>query len=164
MTDNVVTHARFRLGPEVMENLRGLGVEVIHDFPPDETMGLKEPQYGETVLGTMTDEEYSVFVEIWQCQNEMTTMMKDITARKLHRAADLVATSDTPTDFIQNIKDDAQVIYQTPEEAQRSFYLQAKIAFLKGLLYWQLGEKYNCHEFKSGVRNKRRFVRKERRY
>jgi hypothetical protein len=161
---DVVTHARFKLDKDGLDRLKQMGVEVLTDLPSDDEMGLQEPQYGEQVLGNLTDEEFTIFVDIWRVQNEMTDIMKAITARKLHEAGDLVATSDSPQQFIESVQQNSHVVYQTADEAKRSFLLQAKLNFLKGLFYWQMGEKYDCHDYKLGVRSKRRFVRKERRY
>lgn len=165
--DNVVSHARFKLDPSGVEHLRSMGVQILSDFPSEEELGLVPPDTanGEQVLGTLTDDEFSVFVGIWNTQAELANIGKAITSRKLHEAAEKALTSESPQAFIEDVRSGMTgMIWSDEEEAALSFQLQAKLTFLKGLLYWTLGERFNCHQFKTGVRTGRRFVTKERRY
>lgn len=163
---NVVSHERFKLDPAGVEHLRALGVEIKSDFPDEKTLGLIDPQFseGEKVLGTLTDEEFAVFVEIWRCQAQLSNIGKTITSRKLREAADMVMDTENPQDFLNDVKENARKPYTDDEEAAVVFELRAKMTFLKGLFYWQMGEKYDCHAYRTGIRSGRRFVLKDRRY
>jgi len=161
---DVVTHSRFRLNTLDTETLRGMGVEVLTDFPSDADLGINDPKYGEEVLGTLSDEEFSIFVELIEVNREIETMQKGITSRKLREVADRIQEDgDLTRAAFSAVTEVTKNLFETDEDEQRYFMLSAKAALLKSTFYWVLGEKFECHQWRCGVRSKRRFVKTERR-
>lgn len=161
---DVVTHSRFRLNEIDTETLKGMGVEVLTDFPSDADLGLADPKYGEEVLGTLTSEEFSIFVEFIEVSREIETMQKGITSRKLREVADRIQEDgDLTAAAFSAVSEVTKNLFDKDEDEQHYFWLSAKAALLKSTFYWVLGEKFECHQWRCGVRSKRRFVRIERR-
>lgn len=158
---NVVTHSRFQLDKIDADTLKGMGVEVLTDFPSDAELGIPGIKAGEIVLGTLTEEEFSIFVEMVELTSEIEGIQKAITARKLHEAAEKLvmqegnlfeAASETVGDALGNL-------FQDEDEEMQFFTATAKLNLLRSTFYWVMGEKHNCHNYRTGVRTNRRFVR-----
>lgn len=157
----VVTHSRFQLDKIDADTLKGMGVEVLTDFPSDEEIGLSGINPGEVVLGTLTDEEFSIFVEMWELQSQMQQTVKDITARKMRETADKLANQggDLLKAAAASLEGIEANLFQDEEECIGYFTAQAKLNLVRSTFYWVLGDKYNCHDYRCGVRSGRRFVR-----
>jgi hypothetical protein len=62
---------------------------------------------------------------------------------------------------------DAKLIMDetVPEEIGKEVHrLWRKTELLKNLLYWQVGERFDAHEYVMGVRTLRRVIRGQRKY
>lgn len=166
MTAEVLTSTRFGLDASALDRLRGAGVKVavVDAFPSDDEIGLLDPQAGEVVLGTLDDDDFAAFVELWRVSNELGDMVKAMTARQLKAAADDVEHSASPSEWVDNVNKRVQTTLMDDEEAKRFFELSARSNMIKAVLYYDLSTRFDCHEYEIGVRSRRRFVRKDRRY
>ena len=166
MSAEVLTSVRFGLDASALDRLRGAGVkvDVVDAFPSDDEIGLVDPQAGEIVLGTLTDDDYAAFVELWRVSNEVSDMVKAMTARQLKAAAEDVEHSVSPAEWVDSVQKRVQDSYMDGEEAKHFFELSARSNMIKAVLYYDLSTRFDCHEYEIGVRSRRRFVRKDRRY
>lgn len=157
---NVVTHSRFQINELDAETLKGMGVEVLTDFPSDADLDLSDPEYGEEIVATLTTEEFSIFVEMAAISDEIATIRNSIISRKLREVADKVlANNDLAETAMDAAKKATEELFETEEDEARFFQLTAKMNLLKSTFYWVLGERYQCHAFRCGVRTRRRFVK-----
>ncbi|QIG76115.1 hypothetical protein EVC24_094 [Rhizobium phage RHph_I4] len=161
---NVVTHSRFQLNAIDAETLKGMGVEVLSDFPSDAELGLTNPEFGEEVLCTLSVEEFSIYVEMAQIGKEIERITKGITARKLREVADRMQGDEDLMDAaVAGVENATKNFFESDEEEDHFHTLNAKFSLLRSTLYWVLGERYNVHSWRCGVRTKRRLVKIEKR-
>ncbi|AHC30478.1 hypothetical protein CC53_gp061 [Rhizobium phage vB_RleS_L338C] len=160
----VVTHSRFQLSDINAETLKGMGVEVLADFPSDADLGLTTPAYGEEVLGTLSVEEFSIFVEMNHLSKEIERITKSIAARKMREVADrMEGDDDLMSAAVMGVESAGKNFFDNEEEEDHFHTLNAKFALLRSTLYWVLGERYHVHSWRCGIRANRRFVKVEKR-
>jgi hypothetical protein len=161
---SVVTHARFQLDKIDAETLASMGVEVLHDFPSDDDLGLENTKSGEKVVGTLTEEEFSLYVDMIETSTQIQNIGKAISARKMREIADQMEKDGdimkVATEAVQHARDH---MFESDEAEAQFFRLQSRMSLMSATFYWIMNEKYDCHGFKSGVRTKRRFVTKGKR-
>jgi hypothetical protein len=159
MSNIVATHARF--GTNV-QHLRDLGVEISvhHDDADLSDIQLEEPKYGEMLLGTVTDDERQMFIDLYRANVEMEGLTREYMGAAITRLGDAIRTSDRHKPFHEAVREDAASLdFGGPDNQLAFFRLQQKINVLKSMLYWSLGERFDAHDWSIGIRSKWRAVK-----
>lgn len=164
--EKVVTHARF-VGrapdapapqPFDIEQLRRVGLVTSETAEAMDGLNLREPQFGEVVVGTLTTDEATVYVALHNATAEKTRLERSVGGDFLVRAGEKIKAS-TEDDFSVNPED-----VVTEEEAVSLFRSQRKAESLKAILYWQISERLGYHDWFLSVRSKSRIVRLNRKW
>jgi hypothetical protein len=170
---NVVTVDRWSLTSENLARLREDGLTVHRTFPTDAELGLPEPCYGEQIVGTLTDDEFSLFVEYALCAKQMSDMAKTevvgavkLVGQKLIDLSDQMQNLDPSkmsekdmNDMLQKLK----TIDPREEQIKTLHRLEAKKDMIKNIFYWNVHERFDLHDWSTGVRSGRRFVKLKKR-
>ncbi len=153
--ENVIIPEAFkaRIDADTLEGLKSSGAITSNPLPIDK-LELKEVGYGDHVLGTLTDEEAELYTAYHSAALELEDIKRDLAAGSLERAADAVR-NKTEDKFnpVQNITDELD---------RKGARLSRRAQYLKTLFYFTMCEKYNCHEYRVGVRSGRRFVKNKK--
>lgn len=157
MKTNVFMPAAFagRADADTLSRLREQGV-VTGVLVLDESE-LKEPEYGEETIGTLTDDEAQVYAAYCEAHKTLRELQRKVGAELLHRMGDAVA-QQKEKEMFEN---------EPPlnEEAAHEFHrLVRKVEYLKSMFFWIIGEKYKAHDFTLGVRTKRRIIKGRRKW
>lgn len=157
MKPNVVMPAAFaaRTDAETLASLREQGV-VTGTLVLDETT-LKEPEYGEEIIGTLTEEETQLFAAYREAHATLQELQRKVGAELLHRMGDAIAQQKEKEMF-----DNAPPIQDS--EAKEFHRLMRKVEYLKAMFFWVIGEKYKAHDHILGVRTKRRIIKGRRKW
>lgn len=148
----VLTSSRFLSGEQVAA-LRERGV-VVTEKADASKLDLPEPKYGETVLGTLTEDEACLFQDLYNVKEELEGYGRELSASAFTALGQAIR---------QNKTDDLESTI-SEEQAKHYFALQQKAEMLHAVLYWGLGERLDAHEYRLGVRSRFRVVRLQRRY
>ena len=166
MNSNVVTHDRFG-GAETVERLRQAGVKV-EDLLTDEQvaeMGLKEPAYGETLVGECTNEEAAMFYALWCEQADLEDRSRTLMGTILARLGTDIKDSDRGKPMSELLGEGrVEMSFNTEEEGELYFRVQQRVAHLHATFYWAVGERLSRHRDRLGVRSGMRLVTLQRRY
>jgi hypothetical protein len=154
MSAQILTSAKF-LNEKTTEQLKSLGIEISAKVQL-EALDLPEPAYGEEVMTELDEDEALLFAELYHLNEALDAKRRDYMAESLAKlGSSLRERSErdlTPENFRMS---DAQ-----EKEVHR---LQQQASMLHAMLYWRLGERLDCHEFRMGVRSRGRVVKLERR-
>ncbi len=156
--ENVIVPEAFkpRMDKEKLTALEESGAVSSNPLPIDK-LELPEVGFGDHVLGTLTDEEAELFTGYYDAAQELDDLGREVGANFFANAADAIRNKTEEKAFSGGMQ-------LTDEEASKIFKLQRKVEYLKSLFYWYMCEKYNCHEYKVGVRSRRRFVKNKKMY
>lgn len=164
---NVVTHANFALPEEQLEKLRGAGVDVSTKLTQSQIdeLGLKEPQYGETTAGELTDEEATLYYALWQSKQSVEDRTRTLVGDAITKVGGEIRDSDR-SKSMQDVLDDGEIKmdFVNDEAAEEYFAVQQKSSYLHALFYWTVGERLGKHSYRLGVRSRLRVVSLEKRY
>ena len=123
-----------------------------------EDFKLPEPSYGEQVVGTLTQDELGLFLEYSRVAEELDDLGREMGSASYIKIAEAIR-NKSETELA---KDPNSII--TPEEAGRVFKLNRRVTTLHSLLFWHLGEKYECHDHTLGIRSRGRVVKGGRKW
>ena len=142
-----------QINESTIEQLKAAGI--ITDTNPGgiDDIKLNEPQYGETIVGTLTDEEALLFMAFYGAKAELDDLGRELNANTLIGVG---------TKLREKPKDDDDFgvsDFVLPEQAAAYFRAERRMEYAKAQLYYVLGEKYGCHDHAIGIRTKRRVVR-----
>ncbi len=163
---DLITHERFG-GAKVMEQLRDLGVEVSEKVSQEEldALGLREPGYGEQLMGTCTDDEAALFYALCVARKWLEDRSRTLMGEAIASVGVKIRDSDRDKSMSELMQgDDVQMQFGSDESAEEYFKFQQKSAMLHGLFYWTVGERIGYHHHRLGIRSKMRIVTVERRY
>jgi hypothetical protein len=153
---NVVTSGKFALTSERLASLKESGVLIHNDTTLDD-LDLKEPGYGDKVVGEMTDDETLLLVELFETKLDLEDLSRERAGLLYERTGHHLRTADrksNPADFDPTAEDKPEW-----DKARETHYrLQAKIKMLQSNLYWSIGERLDIHHLHSGIRSKGRIV------
>jgi hypothetical protein len=164
--EKVVTHARF-VGrspdapapqPFDIEQLRRVGLVTTETADAIDGLNLREPQFGEVVVGQLTPDEAAQYVALHNASQERTKIERRVGGDFLMRAGEKIKAS-TDDDLAVNPED-----VVTEDEAVSLFRSQRKAESLKAILYWQISERLGYHDWFLSVRSKSRIVRLNRKW
>ena len=163
---NVVTHDRFG-GAETVERLREAGVEVEDRLSDEQVaeMGLKEPEYGETLVGECTNEEAAMFYALWREQSALEDRSRTLMGNILAKLGTNIRDSDRDKPMSELLGEGKiEMDFDTEDEGEGYFRVQQRVAHLHATFYWIIGERLGRHRDRLGVRSKMRLVTVRRRY
>ncbi len=118
---------------------------------------LKDVEYGETVIGTLTEEEAELYAFYVDAHESFQKLKRKIGATALHRMGDAMDGGIEP-----NTLDAMQILQE--ESALEVFSSERRMEYLKSMFFWVIGEKYKAHDFILGIRTKRRIVKHSRKW
>lgn len=160
MASNVVTHAKWG-----SEELKERGVVVVNPDHSLDSIQLPEPQFGETIVGTMTDEERELFLAMYEAKSKLDDMTRDLLADTMARFGETIRGSDRTRTLAEAMQDgEFTMEFENEEKGQEFFRLEKQANMLHALFHWTIAERLNKHEFVLGVRTRGRIVTTERRY
>ena len=144
------------LMPEkAIEQLKALGIE-ISTRTQLEALDLPEPAYGEQILGELNDDEAAVFQELFHLNMLIETRRREYVADSLGKLGQSLR-EGTERDLSADQ-------FKIPEAVEREVHrMMQQAAMLHAMLYWRIGERFDCHEWRLGVRSRGRIVKIERR-
>lgn len=157
--ENVISPAAFagrgsRIDAEKIEELTSNGL-LRKDAPAFDTIEVEELKYGETVLGTMSEEETLLFVNLIQASDEYEDANRDGASKQLIGMGEAVR--------------DKQENFELSEKLGEDFFTelfkaQRRAEALKGLLFWYLTSRFDCHDHQIAIRTNRRVVKGARKW
>lgn len=152
----IATHSRFGVNIQDLRE-RGIEVEVKDDYSDIE---LPEPQYGETTIGELTDDERALFAELYRTNLEIEGLAREYIGAAVTRLGVSIRQSDRNKPLHEAIKEgNVEMDFGSDENRLAFFRLQQKAAALHATLYWTVGERFRCHDWKVGVRSRFRLVK-----
>lgn len=162
--NNLVVPAQFaaRMEAGAVDDLRNQTTEdksgpSLRTYDEFEAAGeIPEVQYGETVLGTLTDEEVSMYEHIFRLTEEYRSIDRELGAKVLNTAADLYRAGKERT------LDTSSIISEPV--AKQHFKLERELEYVRAHFFYLIGEKYNCHDYIVGVRTKKRVIKSSRKW
>lgn len=116
---------------------------------------LPEPQYGEDVVGELTDDEVAVFVELYEANREQDTRGRDATGAQFMKLGEAIRSGATPEALMSG----ANEFFASEADAHDFFAIGQKVAMLHSKLHWMLGERFGLHHWRLGVRQGARVVK-----
>jgi hypothetical protein len=149
----------FKLSAERLAEIRGTGSEIDVNI---DRMNLPEPQYGETVIGQLTDEETFLFCWYYDLQLEVEDRERIAMGEMLSKVGGFIRASDRTKSIRESIDTD-QLTFGTEEEEKAFARATQLVAYIKGMLFFLVGERLACHEYTLGVRSRGRVVKLGRR-
>jgi len=162
-TAKIFTHPKWKTD---VDALRKLGVDISTAHEDDDIAELlPEPQYGELVLGALTDDERAVFVQLRRIEDQRERLAREYYGRALERLGTGIRSSDVHQSLHENIanNEQAKMVFDSEEEKVGYFRLDRLISLLHATLYWSLSERFNCPHYGVGIRSKFRAVRTQER-
>ena len=126
-----------------------------------DTIKLPDPQYGEEVIGSLSEDDCKAFVLMHQADVEMHRLDREIGGALMEVAGQKIKTGEFDPRQANTMADLAQVDEVKAIEFCRllAFTSQVKAAF-----WWTVGERFNAHDYRLSVRSKRRVVKLMRRF
>lgn len=155
--DNIVALRPGQLSTQRMEQLRSDGL-LLPDAPAFDTLVLDASGPGETYLGELTGNEAEMFANYYDAAAQLHALQQTVSSAIYHELGNQ-AIADQPVDEPHLLQ---QAV--TPEVGYALHRLWRRVEALKHLLFWQLGERFGCHEYNIGVRAGRKVVRGARKY
>lgn len=170
MSTNVITHNRFG-GEDTVSKLREAGV-IVESALTDEQiadMKLTEPSYGEQTVGTLDEAEAAIFYAMWAAKREVEDRGRTALGKYIARTGTKISESDRDKPFEDIVaglaEEQGPTLDFDGEEGALDFFRQQQMAnMLRGLFWWQVGERLGMHHHRLGVRSKLRVVAVEQRY
>lgn len=152
----VIIPRQFALGEDRLKELRDSGLLTGEPSAIDD-MPLKEPQYGETVLGTLEPDDCALYVAFFNSKEEMDRLNAKVAGGVLARAGKRLEQEG----FAAKLPDGDDV-----DEVNAVKYHEAlrRTEMLKSLLFYRLEKRFECFGYVTGVRTKRRFVKGSRKW
>jgi hypothetical protein len=135
-----------KLTPEYIANLRQQ--RLISE--QEEQLELDPIQPGEQAIGTLTDEERVLYVEIAILDDQISETAKELYARSFEKAAAATRAAKSPADMVASMKDD--VVFKDNNEAEQFFYEQQRYDYLKSILYWSMRNRLKVWGAVLGIR------------
>ena len=158
----ILTHRRFA-SPERLQELATAGALVIDETRDWTDMDLKEPQYGEELLGTLEPDEKGLFFALYDANREMEDATRNMMGNQIARVGQTIRDSDRSKSLHEAVTE-AQMSFESDDEAMAYFRLQKLSAMLHANFHWAIGERFNAHDYVLGVRTQGRVYKVERRY
>jgi hypothetical protein len=159
---NVVTHSRFATADRLAE-LRAQGA-IVHGDTDLSDIPLQEPQYGETIVGKLNADEAALFIELFETRAELDKRGRALMARQLTSAGQKIEAAPTNEAMVEALKDQDGPTFDNDADGLEFFRLQQKANMLHATFHWALGERFESHDWRLGVRTDSRVVQIERRY
>lgn len=116
---------------------------------------LSEPAYGEETVGTLEPEEASIFAELFGLTEQMAVAKRRLFAAGFKQVGEVLTSEDT-TDMAGAFE---QANPFRGDAAKDFFRLQQKVGMLHATLHFYLGERFDSHDWRLGVRSRGRVVR-----
>lgn len=153
---NVVTHTRFGASVSDLRE-QGIRVELADSY---DDIALNEPQYGETIMGELTPDERAMFAELYRTQAQLEALTREYVGAAIERFGSRIRHSDLNKPLHQSVQDgEVQMEFGTDANRLGFFRLQQQAAVLHANLYWSIGERFGCHDWRVGVRSRFRAVK-----
>lgn len=163
----VLTHERFVKGP-LADRLKELGVEVSESLLSEDEvreLGLKEPSYGETIVGECTAQEARTYLAFARTKRDLEDRSRNLFGRTLASMGKAIAESDRSKPLNQLIQEGVvEPSFDSDDEAEEFFRLMQLARLLETQVYWSMGERLKQHRARLGVRSKLRVVTVANRY
>ncbi len=117
-------------------------------------MGLTEPEYGEDFVDFATDEEASIYYQMWQTFQVAERGFRKAVGDALVRGGHALAESDLKQNIVEALRGDegTNVYFENDEKAEEFSKVAQRHAFLKALLYYKVGERLGMHSWHLGFR------------
>lgn len=157
-------HALPTLSSDRLAELKAAGISV--EASADLTdLSIREPAYGEEVIGKLTPEEAILFRDLYKVNAELEDLGRTVLGKGLSKVGQAIQSSDRGKNLHDALRDNKEVMaFDDEPEAKVFFRAQQRQAALHSTFYWHLGERLNAHEWRLGVRSGGRVVKVERRY
>ena len=163
---NVVTSDRFSRSevrqPYTREELEELQKQTVvtSDYSCIDSLELQEPQRGEQIIGTMTEEECAIFVSFYEAKSIADKVNRKLSGTVLRGMGAAIEEENEEEFFTGGGLNDSL----DKELAVTFFREQRRADYLKNRLYWMLGERFGVHDYSVGIRSKRRVVKGQRKW
>lgn len=161
MTTNVVAMPNV-LSPERLAELRGTGVTVDRARILQD-LALPEPSYGEQTIGELTDDELFVVADLTKLKSDLETAGRELVGKNMSKVGDLIRTSDHNKPLMEVLQGSNIMENVSEEEAKLFFTLQQRVNMVHSTLHYHLGERFDAHDWRLGIRSRGRVVKIEHR-
>jgi hypothetical protein len=157
----VVTHTRF-VTPERLVELSEQGAEVNVDTILVD-IDLPEPNYGEVILGTLSAPEAAFYIDLYKANVALEEEGRNMVGMGLAQIGNSIRQSDRNKPLSEVLRNTDLMGLASDDEAKHYFKLQQRAAMLHSVFYYNLGERFDAHEWRLGIRSRGRIVKIERR-
>lgn len=117
-------------------------------------MNLTEPEYGEEFVDQATDDETAIYYQVWQTFQVAERMFRQAVGDALVRGGQALKESDLKQNIVEALRgdEDANVYFEDDAKAEEFSKLAQRHLFLKGMLYYNVGERLGLHSWHLGFR------------
>lgn len=142
---------------------------VVGDVAPDDFEKLATPipevAYGQTIVGTMTDEETVRFLTIQVLHDRYEILMKDATVNSLETASKSLRGYATVTDYMKALQGgEARNETMNDADLEKMYKMDALLTVRRASLFYDIQDRLSVFRFKIGIRSKRRVVTLDRKF
>lgn len=160
---NVVVPQVFgqRMSEEERGKLIEAGAETVGTVSEfDALEDVKEPGYGEQIIGHLDDRETGVYIELHQVHIRRDELQREIGGDVLIDIGRGIKEGDERLN-----KQDIPISEHVDEAKAKEFFrLVRREEMLRAALFWSVSERFACHDWVIGVRTKRRIVKTTRKW
>jgi hypothetical protein len=161
MTAQVIALGKL-VSPERLSELRGEGVVVQRDSILAD-LSLPDPRYGEEVVGELSDDELFLFAELAKLNLDLEAKGREIVGKSLSMAGEAIRNSDHTKPLMEALQNSNIMESASEDDARQIFTLQQRVNMLHSTLHYHLGERFDAHHWRLGVRSRGRVVKIARR-
>lgn len=157
MSDNVIMPAGFArsMAEGDLDALKEAGIRV-QEGDPLEGLELDDPKNGEITIGVLTNEEASIFAELYRTYQELDDLTRSIDGEILTAAAAAVKSGKDATHLPPDFAKDKV----TDDDRKKLIRLRRRTEMLKTLYLWRVCERLDAHHLLVGVRSGGRVIRR----
>jgi hypothetical protein len=153
----------FKLAESRLAEIREAGASIHLTLPTGiDEIKLPEPEYGETVIGTMTPEEAELFLTSYQLQLDIEDMSRNAVADLMSRVGQQIRSSDRQRSLVDSLSP-ASIEFEDEATEKKFTRMQQLQIHVHAMLFFQIGERLDVHHYRLGVRSKGRIVKTTKR-
>lgn len=124
-----------------------------------EDLVLRDTQYGDELLGELTDEQVETFIKVYDLRGELKDIDREISGTLFEKFG-----RDIRSGSLDEATEYNAAEHIDPSLMKRLFNAKALSDKLTNDLFWEIGEQYNAHDYTIAIRTKRRIVKCRRKW
>lgn len=135
---------------------------ILPETDPEEII-LDNVMAGEVTVGTLTDDERTLYVNMVDMHTELQECSKELTARMFEAMGGAVRKSDTPAHFHKNAVEESRRIFEDTDQAEAFFKLESQYELIRAHFNMAVRQRFGFGSI-YGIRTGYTVVRVEKKY